>query len=216
MVVTWKSLVAAIEQNPGLKKMSAGPPILDKEEQQEKAEVERLFHFIGMYVVVFQDVESKLDQIIQLAIGLDRRHVSHGVIALLSNSQKIDLCQLIVHSSEIADGSPAQEAWVTSFDEVMQRLRAEAARRNKIVHSLYIFDFMKIGHPPMRSKRTRKKNGTSFDQEHVDAAYISKATSDVAELSFDVGMALVQLRHWYEKLGRGSPQSRKEATTNNA
>ncbi|UPJ59481.1 hypothetical protein [Bradyrhizobium sp. 192] len=115
--------------------------------------------------------------------------------------------QSIVHSSEIADGSPVQEEWVTSFDEVMQRLRAEVTRRNKIVHSLYIFDFMKIGYPPLRSKRTRKKTGASFDQEHVDAAYISKATSDVAILSFDAGMALVQLRHWYEKLKRGLPST---------
>lgn len=215
MVVTWKSLVAAIERNPEIKNMSAEPPVLDEEEKKEKAEIERLFHFIGAYVVVFQDVESKLDQIIQLAIGLDRRHVSHGIIALLSNSQKIDLVQSMVHSSEIADGSPYQEMWVTSFDEVMQRLRAEATRRNKIVHSLYIFDFMKIGHPPLRSKRTRKKGETSFDQEHVDAAYISKAASDVAALSFDVGMILVQLRHWYEKLGRGSPQAGETAKNEN-
>ncbi|MGY4484779.1 hypothetical protein ACVWWR_003970 [Bradyrhizobium sp. LM3.2] len=139
MVITWKSLVAAIERNPERKNIPAELPVLGEGEQKEKAGIERLFQFIGMYVVVFQDVESKLDQIIQLAIGLERRHVGHGVIALLSNSQKIDLVQSIVHSSEIADGSPAQEAWVTSFDEVMQRLRAEATRRNKIVHSLSIF-----------------------------------------------------------------------------
>jgi hypothetical protein len=132
MVVTWKSLVAAIEKNPEVKNAVAEPPVLDEEGQKEKAGIERLFQFIGMYVVVFQDVESKLDQIIQFSIGLDRRHVSHGVIALLSNSQKIDLVQSIVHSSEIADRSPVQEAWVTSFDEVMQRLRAEATRRNRL------------------------------------------------------------------------------------
>ncbi|MGY8678308.1 hypothetical protein Q2941_10865 [Bradyrhizobium sp. UFLA05-153] len=47
-------------------------PALDEKEQKEKAEIERLFQFIGTYVVVFQDAESKLEQIIQLAIGLDR------------------------------------------------------------------------------------------------------------------------------------------------
>lgn len=66
---------------------------------------------------------------------------------------------------------------------------------------------MKIGQPPLQSKRTRRKSGTSFDQESVDAAYISRATSEVAELSFDIGMVLVQLRHWYEELGRGSRQA---------
>lgn len=215
MVITWKSLVAAIEQDPEFKKKLAEGPIPDQEASKEKADVERLFQFIGAYVVAFQDVESKLDQVIELAIGLGRRHVSHGVIALLSNSQKVDLVQSIVHSSEIADGSVSQEAWISSFDEVMQRLRAEATRRNKIVHSLYLFDFMKIGHPPLRSKRTRKKSGALFDQEHVDAAYISKATADVARLSFDVGMALVQLRHRYEKLGRSSAQRHEELPIDN-
>jgi hypothetical protein len=73
---------------------------------------------------------------------------------------------------------------------------------------------MKIGHSPVRSKRTRKKTGASFDQEHVDAVYIDKATSDVAGLSFDVGMVLVQLRHWYEKLGRSTPEPGEEETDN--
>ncbi|MGY8665401.1 hypothetical protein Q3C01_23975 [Bradyrhizobium sp. UFLA05-109] len=76
---------------PSKKNPSAEPPALDEKEQKEKAEIERLFQFIGTYVVVFQDAESKLNQIIQLAIGLDRWHVSHGVIRTLSNSQKIDL-----------------------------------------------------------------------------------------------------------------------------
>ena len=171
---------------------------------KDKAEIERLFQFIGSYVVVFQDVESKLDQIIQLAIGHDRWHVSHGVTALLSNSQKIDLVQSVVHSSAIRDGTQPREVWVESFDQIIQRLRAEATRRNKIVHSLYIFDFMKVGQPPLRSKRTRRKSGISFDRENVDTAYISMATAEVAALSFDIGMVLVQLRHWSEELGRSA------------
>jgi hypothetical protein len=211
MVVTWKSLVDAIERDPEFKRKLEEGSTADEIDAKEKAEVERLFQFIGAYVVVFQDIESKLDQIIQLAIGLDRQHVGHGVIALLSNSQKIDLVQSIVHSSDIADESPPQEEWIDSFDEVMQRARAEATRRNKIVHSVYLFDFMKIGYPPLRSKRARKKNGPSFDQEHVDAAYLNKATTEVAALSFDVGMVLVQLRNWYEKLGRGSGHSQDAA-----
>ncbi|MGY8678307.1 hypothetical protein Q2941_10860 [Bradyrhizobium sp. UFLA05-153] len=91
------------------------------------------------------------------------------------------MVQSIVHSPEIADGSQQQEAWLKSFDEIMQRLRTEATRRNKIVHSLYIFDFMEIGHPPLRSKRTRKTGEISFDQEQVDAAY-SPSLADPSRL----------------------------------
>jgi hypothetical protein len=207
MVVTWKNLMAAIEQDPELKNKATEPAVQDEDNPKEKAEIERLFHFIGAYVVFFQDVEAKLDEIIQLAVGLDRWHVSHSVTALLSNSQKIDLVQSVVHRSEVADDSERQQKWVKAFDEVIQRLRTEAARRNRIVHSLYIFDFMKVGAPPLRSKRKRKVDAVSFDQEYVDASFISKATSDVAELSFDIGMVVVQLRHWSEQLGRQLSQA---------
>ncbi len=204
MVVTWKSLMAAIEQDPELRARAAERPAENQDDPKEQAEIKRLFHFIGSYVVVFQDIDSKLDQIIQLAIGQDRWHVSHSVITLLSHSQKIDLVRAVVHSSQIADGTEHRQRWIESFDEVIKRVRAEASRRNKIVHSLYIFDFMTIGAPPLRSKRKRKSDAMSFDQQDVDASFISNATSDVAELSFDIGMALVQLRHWSEQLGRRS------------
>lgn len=201
MVVTWKKLMAAIEHDPAFKERAAAPELLTAEDSRAKAEVAQLFQFIGAYIVVFQDIESKLDQIIQLAIGLERWHVSHGVVALLSNSQKIDLAQSIVQSSAIASGATFQKEWVKSFDEVIQRLKAEGTRRNKIVHSLYIFDFMQAGGPALRSKRKRARGEIELDQEWVDAAYISRATGEIHELSFDLGMALTQLRHWSEMLG---------------
>jgi hypothetical protein len=185
-----------------LKAKAAERPTENQDDSKYQAEIKRLFCFIGSYVVAFQDIESKLDQIIQLAIGLDRWHVSHNIITLLSHSQKIDLVRALVHSSQIADGTEHKQRWIESFDEVIQRLRAEATRRNTIVHSLYIFDFMKIGAPPLRSKRKRKFDAIAFDQEHIDADSISQATSDVTKLSFDIGMALVQLRYWSEQLGR--------------
>jgi hypothetical protein len=204
MVVTWKKMMAAIERDPAFKDRLANPESLTPQEAKAKTETERLFQFIGAYIVVFQDIEAKLDQIIQLAIGLERWHVSHGVIAHLSNSQKIDLVHSIVHASAIASGNTFERDWISSFDEIIYRLKGEAARHNKIVHSLYIFDFMEVGGPPLRSKSKRKrgKGEINLDQEWVDAAYISQATSEVFELSFDFGMALTQLRHWTDQLGR--------------
>ncbi len=204
MVVTWKKLMAAIERDPAFKERAAAPELPAAEDSSAKAEVVQLFQFIGAYVVVFQDIEAKLDQIIQLAIGLERWHVSHGVVALLSNGQKIDLAQSIVHSSAVASGATFQKDWVKSFDEVIQRLKAEGSRRNKIVHSLYLFDFMQAGGPALRSKRKRARGEIELDQEWVDAAYISRATGEIHELSFDLGMALTQLRHWSEMLGRAA------------
>jgi hypothetical protein len=206
MVVTFKSLLAAMQADPEFAKRLAMPPPPD-DNPVATGEVKRLFQFIGAYVVAFQDIEAKLDQIIALAIGLDRWHISNAVVALLSNAQKIDLVQGIVQSSAIADGDPFRIDWLASFDKVTKRLKEEATRRNKIVHSLYIFDFMEIGAPPIRSKRKRKRGEVDLDQEPIDTEFIASATQQVAELSFDLGMALTQLRHWYDKLASSQEQS---------
>jgi hypothetical protein len=126
-------------------------------------------------------------------------------LAHLSNSQKIEIVQSVVHTSAIASGGKIQREWLRSFDEVIQRLRTEAMRRNRIVHSLYLFDFMEVGGPALRSKRRRTKGEIGLDQEWVGATYIGRATSEVNELSFDLGMALAQLRHWSELLGQTRP-----------
>jgi hypothetical protein len=210
MAVTFKSLLAAMEADPDFaKRLVAQPDPLD-DNPAATEEMTRLFRFIGTYVVGFQDIEAKLDQIIALAIGLDRWHISHAVISYLSHAQKIDLIQNIVQSSAIADEDPFRTDWLASFEKLFQRLKQEATRRNKIVHSLYIFDFLEIGAPPIRSKRKRRR--VELDQEAIDTAFIASATQQVAELSFDFGVALTQLRHWSEKLATARPNTQAEAS----
>ena len=133
-------------------------------------------------------------------MGHDRSHIGEGVICFLSHVQKIELIHAIVRSSAIANGDPFRTEWLTSFDKVIQRLKVEGTRRNKIVHSVYILDFVEVGAPPLRSKRKRKKGDIGFDQEEIDAKFIGRATSELAELSFDIGMVFTQLLHWRELL----------------
>ena len=202
MVVTFKKIMAAIEADPEFAKNFAARSSASDDDQESAAEIARLFQFVGRYVVLFQDIEGKLDQIILLAIGHKRWHVGQGVLLFLSNAQKIDLIHTIVKSSEIANGDPFRVDWLASFEEVIRRLKTEAARRNRIVHSLYIFDFMKIEAPQIRSKRKLKKGDVDFEQEDIDEKFIAMSISEVAELSFDIGMALTQLIHWSELLGK--------------
>jgi hypothetical protein len=68
-------------------------------------------------------------------------------------------------------------------------------------------DFMEVGKPPLRSKRKRKRGTVDFDQEDIDAAFITGAISELSELSFDVGMAFIQLVHWSELLGKKHPDA---------
>lgn len=205
MVVTFKKLMAAIEADSEFAKRSAERPPEPQGDLKTTAEITRLFQFIGTYIVIFQDIEAKLDQIILLAIGHVRWHIGQGVVSFLSHAQKIDLVHTVVMASAIKNGDPLRTEWLTSFEEVVQRLKTEAGRRNKIVHSLYIFDFVEIGAPPVRSKRKRRHGEVKLDQEGVDARFIDRATSEIAELSFDLGMALTQLQHWSDPLGRVRP-----------
>jgi hypothetical protein len=202
MVVTLKKLMAAIEADPEFAKRPNGRSSEPESDPRTAAEITRLFQFIGTYVVLFQEIEAKLDQIILVAIGHDRSHIGEGVVSFLSHAQKIDLIHAIVRSSAIANGDPFRAEWLTSFDEVIQRLKVEGTRRNKIVHSVYILDFVEIGAPPLRSKRKRKRGDIGLDQEEIDAKFIGRATSELAELSFDIGMAFTQLVHWREPLGK--------------
>jgi hypothetical protein len=201
MVVTLKKLMAAMAADPGFAKRTAFPSA-EKSADPQDEETERLFTFIGRYVVLFQDIEAKLDQIISLAISNDRSHVSNSILPYLTHAQKIDAMSAIVHSSSIADNDPFRLEWLASFEEVVQRLKAEATRRNKIVHSHYLFEFIAIGHSPIRSKRIRNQKRQGFEHEEIDSDYINQATLAVAELSFDLGMALTQFVHWRELIGR--------------
>jgi hypothetical protein len=60
---------------------------------------------------------------------------------------------------------------------------------------------MKVGGPPLRSKRRRKGGEVGADQQWIDKLFIQQAAADVLELSFDVGMIYKQLLHWDKELG---------------
>lgn len=157
---------------------------------------ERLFQFIGKYVVFFQDIESEIDQTLLLLVGHERWHLGTKIAARLSVSDKIDLLHSTVASSELAAGTELQKSWVVSFEEVMNELKSENARRNRIVHSLYLFEPLRIGFPVLRSKRTKRHDERELDQEHIDEKLMKEAVGRVAELSFDIGMIRRQLTAW--------------------
>jgi hypothetical protein len=157
---------------------------------------EQLFQFIGKYVVFFQNIEAEIDQTLLLLIGHERWHLGTKIVARLSISDKIDLLHSTVVSSELAVGTELQKAWVASFEEMMNELKSENARRNKIVHSLYLFDSLGIGLPVLRSKRTKRHDQRELDQEYIDDKLMKEAVGKVAELSFDIGMNRRQLIAW--------------------
>lgn len=204
-----KDLLKAVVDSPDFRDglLSRGAAPETEEERKEQEELGALFKFIGFYIVTFQQVEAELDQIILLILGQERWHVGQGVAALLSNSQKIDLVQTMVLSSALSNGTEFQQKWTKDFNSLLSEVRQEGTRRNTIVHSLYLFDFMKAGMPILQSKRRRKKGEVDFDQQFVDVKYIETAAASVSALSVDLGFARRQLIAWLDEVQRTRPRS---------
>jgi hypothetical protein len=84
VVVTFKKLMAAMAADPEFAKQSKAPPSESPVDPKSAAEAKSFFGFIGTYVVLFQEIEAKLDQIITMALGRERSHIGEYVASILS------------------------------------------------------------------------------------------------------------------------------------
>lgn len=171
---------------------------------------EKLSLFIGRYILTFQYVESKIDQMLLLATDLNRWHVGQTLLARMGYRQKVDALSAIVHSSKIARGTEHQRAWTESFDRLVKRLQDEGTRRNDIVHSLHMFEFVKIGAPVLRSRRSSNSKGFTVRNVEVDETEFDKIMAQIAMLFIDANFAHVQLVHWYDDLGHQGERAQKK------
>ena len=160
--------------------------------------MEAFYGFVGFFVSTFQMIEAKFDEIILICVGAEKWHIGQSVVSVLSNREKIEFVHSMVMSSAISDGTTRQREWLVAFEKIIQRVKELGDRRNKIVHSTYLFDFMKIGHPPLRSKRRKRRGKIEFDREHFDLVSMNKMADELLELAFDVGLMKTQLMNWFD------------------
>ena len=64
--------------------------------------------------------------------------------------------------------SKERPGWAEAFATVIDRLRQEGSRRNGIVHSQYLFEFVEAGMAPLRSDRRKKDGVPQFEREFLD------------------------------------------------
>lgn len=159
-------------------------------DQTEEAAVERLLATIGRYALGFQAVESIVEECLQLLWGHDHFAENHARLARMTNQQKVDaLLQQFRENPKNARGRNRPE-WVARFEGLIARLHAERQRRNSILHSQYLYDFVRIGHPVMQIDR-RGENTDWTDERQ------NELLRTLAVLAFDTGQARIQLVHGY-------------------
>jgi hypothetical protein len=165
------------------------------------ADTEAMFATVGRYVIIFQLVEGTLDEILLLGWGYENWADNQAKLARLSNCKKVnELKNLVLNSPEFARVHTRPD-WCADFKLLIGRLHDERARRNSLVHSQYLFEFVDAGLPPLRShrKKVKKVDGeVTFDQQHLTKAAQEKLLSDLAQLAVDVNFTHVQLIHDYK------------------
>jgi hypothetical protein len=164
------------------------------------ADTEALFATIGRYVVIFQWAEAKLDQILLLGWGQEAWTSGQAKLAGMTNFEKVKATEeLVLNSPDFAKIRTHHPEWCTEFESLIKRLHIERARRNSLVHSQYLFEFVDSGlGAPLRSNRRKQDGKSTFDQEHLTKAAQEKLLSDLGQLAMDVNFAYVQLIHAYQ------------------
>lgn len=159
-------------------------------------EAERFFMFVGLYVISFQWLEGKIDEIFLLARGHENYQQTHTWLAQQTNEKKVDALRCLIFAGE--PFAPVMiDGWESHVDTVISRLHAERRRRNGILHAQFLFDFLTIGAPVLRT-HVRKIGGSAvFDSEDLSASRCDQIISELGQLSFDLNRIHIQLVHAY-------------------
>jgi len=161
------------------------------------ADTEALFATVGRYLIFFQWVEGKLDQILLLAWGHENWVASQTKLAKMQNFDKVNAVRDAVLTSPDFARVHTRPDWCASFDLLIERLHKERARRNALVHSQYLFEFVEVGFAPLRSHREKVDGRAIFDQQELTKTAQEKLLGDLVQLAMDVNFTHVQLVHDY-------------------
>jgi hypothetical protein len=160
-------------------------------------EAERFYKFVGEYVISFQWMEGKIDEVFLLARGHDARAKTFSWLAQKTNAQKIDEFQTLVKAGT-PFGYVAIDGWYDRLRTVVDRLHEERRRRNSILHAQFLMDFLAIGAPVVRTHVKRQAGDVIFEQEDLSPTRCDTIMGEIAQLAFDLGMICVQLIHVYK------------------
>lgn len=157
-------------------------------EQEEEAVSERLLATIGRYVLGFQALENIIEQSLDLLWGLDKHYENSRRLAVMTNQQKVDAWLNEFRKNPLNARGRSRSDWVERFEQLVVRLHLERQRRNSILHSQYLYDFIKIGYPVLQiDRRGRNIDWNDKRQEEL--------LGQLATLLVDAGHARIQILH---------------------
>lgn len=160
-------------------------------------ESELFYSFVGKYVISFQWMESKIEQIILLAHGHEKWDETQENLSRLKNEEKINLFSDLVLNSDAFD-RVSIEGWYDQFEKLINRLHDERRRRNDLLHAQYIFEFLALGEPILKANRYRKGGNFTRTQEPLSPDRRDEIMTEMANIAFDLSSVCLQLVHLYK------------------
>lgn len=164
------------------------------EDPKAVEEAEKLYAFIGIYVISFQWFEDKIDQLFVLGKGIKNSKETRDWLVKRTLSDKMKAFQKFAKDDDFFFPAP-QDGWYDEFDSIMKDLDAERDRRNGLLHSNFIFDFLAIGQPVI-SNVIRKENGAAkIHNNELSAKTRDGILKELAALAYRFSMACAQLKN---------------------
>jgi hypothetical protein len=161
-----------------------------------------IYRQIGLFVVVFQSLETVLVEICWLTTEPQYASDGRRVLAGLSFPQLVKEAGKRVDAfiaRHNLDDTEFRNTFLINFHGLLEQCRALAQRRNRIVHSAYIhFEGGDQLVGIMQSDMFKAVDGpdVAFDQEMLTSDSFHTGLHDIALVAFGLSQSKVQLVHW--------------------
>jgi hypothetical protein len=159
------------------------------------SETEKLFSWVGRYVVFFQLVESRVDECLLLLWGHENWQTSQAILADMSNADRVKMLLRLFHDCPENARGRSRPDWVKSFEHLIDELHAERVQRNRLLHSHFLFESLEIGQPVLMVDRKSRRAGKG--DTGLSEAFQKTTLDGVVNLYLRISHAHVQLTHDY-------------------
>lgn len=172
------------------------PPAVEAPQAGDEFDADEIYRQLGLFVVAFQHVESKLAEICWLLSEPSYDLAARGEIAKLPHAQLIRETRRRIDVFLDARGLVRPD-WHERAWKVLDDCRELGYVRNALIHSVYVH--VEGGgelQGALRSNLGRELPDGGTDQEWLGPDSFRKALRKSANIAFAVGTILMQLIHW--------------------
>jgi hypothetical protein len=138
-------------------------------------------------------LDTTVEEIIRLGYGFSNRTKTNIELTRMSNERKVTHLAELMNSSAYFERLRTLSGWKERTDHLVDLLHKQRHRRNALLHSNYLFEFIGLDLPVLRSDHVKFEGKASLEQEFLSAPRLRLELSQLANFCFVVGQYKVQV-----------------------